>query len=263
MKKLFLFCAALLFAGALKAQDRDLERLENSPRHHEWINMDQDGRNVRGFLVFPEKAENAKTLIVIHENRGLTDWVRAMADQLAEMGYIALAPDLLSDFDNSKKSTRDFANQDDAREGIYALDNQQVMKDLDSAFEYLQTVDGGSGEVSVIGFCWGGSQTYNYATHQPNISEALVFYGTGPKDPEQIAKINAPVYGFYGENDQRVNATIETSEEMMKEKGKSFEYEIYDEAGHAYMRSGEGPDASEGNRLAREESLERIKAILN
>ncbi|MBS9523782.1 dienelactone hydrolase family protein [Litoribacter alkaliphilus] len=262
MKKLFLFYAAFFLAAVLYAQDRDLERLENSPRHHEWINMDQDGRNIRGFLVYPEKSDNAKSIIVIHENRGLTDWVRSMADQLAEMGYIALAPDLLSDFDDSKKSTRDFASQDDAREGIYALDNRQVMKDLDTAFEYLKTVDGGNGEVSVIGFCWGGSQTFNYATHQSGISEALVFYGTGPKDIEQIARIEAPVYGFYGGNDQRVNATIENSAEMMEEKGKTFEYEIYEEAGHAYMRSGEGPEASEGNRVAREKSLERIKAIL-
>ncbi len=117
--------------------------------------------------------------------------------------------------------------------------------------------------MAIIGFCWGGSQTFRYATNNSEIDAALVFYGTGPDQLQEIEKINATVYGFYGEDDQRVNATIKTSENLMKKAGKKFEYEIYSGAGHAYMRSGSDPSGSEANKEAREKSMKRIRQILN
>ncbi len=131
----------------------------------------------------------AVAVIVIHENRGLTDWVRSMADQLAGKGYIAIAPDLLSDFNQDYSRTSDFPSSDDARNAIYELNPDQVLKDLDAVYAYVEKLSAGNGKVAVAGFCWGGSQTFRYATHNPEIVAALVFYGTGPDQLEAIKKL--------------------------------------------------------------------------
>src|SRR5215510_5368926 len=95
MKHVALLLAALVVLPA-SAQDSVKERLEKSPRHHEWVVVKNGKREVHCFVVFPEVKHKATAVLVIHENKGLQDWVRAMADQLAEAGYIAIAPDMLS-----------------------------------------------------------------------------------------------------------------------------------------------------------------------
>jgi carboxymethylenebutenolidase len=117
--------------------------------------------------------------------------------------------------------------------------------------------------VAVGGFCWGGGQTFRFATNNRNIKSAFAFYGTGPEKPEDIARINCPVYGFYGGNDERVNATIPKSEDLMKKAGKTYEPKIYDGAGHGFMRAGEDPgNTNEANKKAREEAWKRWKESL-
>ncbi len=252
----------LITGGAVAAQDAALDRLEKSPRHHEWVQIANGDRTVHSFVVYPERSDDAQAIIVIHENRGLTDWVRSMADQLAEAGYLAIAPDLLSDFNENYSKTTAFPSSDEARNAIYQLDPDQVAGDLNAVFDFVKTLPGASDQVSVIGFCWGGSQTFRMATYNPDLKAALVFYGTGPKGADAIARIEAPVYGFYGEDDQRVNATIADSEEMMEQAGKSYEYVIYPGSGHAYMRRADDPSESQAQRDAHSASMIRIQEIL-
>ena len=120
----------------------------------------------------------------------------------------------------------------------------------------------GNGKVAVGGFCWGGGQTFRFATNNKLIKAAFPFYGTGPDREDDIARINCPVYGFYGGNDERVNATIPKSTELMKKTGKTYEPVIYEGAGHGFMRAGEAPDASDANKKARDESWARLKELL-
>lgn len=262
MKTLFFAICFTFGISLLHAQDHAREQLNNSPRHHEWIQLKSNGRTINCFVAYPEKAKSAHTVIVLHENRGLTDWVRSFTDQMAGIGYLAIAPDLLSDFSKDIQRTSDFNDPDKAREAIYQLDPEQVTSDLNTVYSYVANIPSANGDVSVIGFCWGGSQAFRYATNNPDLKAVLVFYGTAPEDPEQIEKIEAPVYGFYGGDDQRVNATLSRTESLMREAGNTFEYKIYPGAGHAYMRSGAVPDAKKANKRAREESWERIKNIL-
>jgi carboxymethylenebutenolidase len=258
-----LLCFAVLFTAAtLIAQDTMENRLEESPRHHEWVDISAGDNTLKAFVVYPQISEKAKTVIVIHENRGLTDWVRSFADQLAEQGYIALAPDMLSDFGEDLTQTSDFASSDEARNAIYKLDGNLVTTYLNNSFNYLKKLPAGNGEIAVIGFCWGGSQSFRYATNNSDLSEALVFYGTGPKDNMDYARIEAPVYGFYGGNDQRVNATIDDSKVMMFSFDNIYDIEVYEGAGHAFMRAGDDPNDSEANINARNQSWERILEIL-
>ncbi len=245
------------------SKNSETAELSDSPRHHEWITLSHGDRNFKAFVAYPETDKKTKAVIVIHENRGLNDWARVFTDELASKGFLVIAPDLISNTVEGKERTTDFDNSDAARDAIYDLDMEQVTKDLNAAYEYIKNDPASTGEVAVVGFCWGGSQTFRYATNNSNITSAHVFYGTAPKEASELAKIDAPVYGYYGGNDNRVNSTIEETESFMKEAGKLYEYEIYENAGHAFMRSGHQMDAQDANKNAHDKAWKRLMKLLN
>lgn len=259
---------ALAWAGghsAASAQETDpiKKRLENSPRHHEWVKIKTAaGRTVKGFLVFPEVSRPVPAVVVIHENRGLTDWVRGVADQLAEAGYVALAPDLLSETGPDKGATDSYPSSDAARDGIYKLPPEQVMADLDACVEHLRKLDAVNKTVAVGGFCWGGGQTFNYAVHNPKLAAGFVFYGSAPSKPEDFEKIKGPVYGFYGGNDFRISGAVPKVKEAMEKAGKKYEPVVYEGAGHGFMRSGEEAGGKPADREARDKAWTRLKGLL-
>lgn len=263
MEKLLLTSLAVaLVTTGIHAQDWAKARLEKSPRHQEWVKVKQGERDVHCFVVFPEVKDKATAVVVIHENRGLTDWVRGVADQLAEAGFIAIAPDLLSGTGPNGGKTSDFTSQDEAGKAIYALKPDQVTADLNAVVDYAAAVTAGNGKVAVSGFCWGGSQTFRLATNNKKIKAGFVFYGSGPEAADEIKRIECPIYGFYGGNDARVNATIPKSAELMKAAGKTYEPKTYDGAGHGFMRAGEDPAGNADNKKAREEGWTRFKELL-
>lgn len=257
-------CVALMAviavaACAAQAQDWARQQLEKSPRHQEWVEVKHDNRVVHAFVVYPEAKQKAAAIIVIHENAGLTDWVRTVADQLAAAGYLAVAPDLLSGAAPNGGKTSDFPSADAAREAIYKLAPDSVTAGLNAVADYARKLPAASGKIAVAGFCWGGGQSFRFATNRTDLAAAFVFYGTGP---ENVSSIKAPVYGFYGGNDARINATIPKSEELMKQAGKKYEPVTYEGAGHGFMRSGQEPAGTEPNRKAREDAWQRWLALL-
>lgn len=263
----FISLAFALFASSLHAQDNSAQntvkqRLDKSPRHHEWVEIKNGDRAVHTFVVYPEIKNKATVVLVIHENKGLTDWVRGVADQLAEAGYIAVAPDMLSGSGPKGGNTEAFESPDAATKGIGALKPDQVTSDLNVVADYALKIEAGNGKLAVAGFCWGGGQSFRFAANRPELKAAFVFYGTGPMEPEAIERIKAPVYGFYGGNDARVNASIPKSEALMKAGGKKFEPAIYEGAGHGFMRAGEEAQAQAANKLGRDAAWKRWKEIL-
>jgi carboxymethylenebutenolidase len=249
----------LISAAVLPAQDWALANLQKSSRHQEWAAIKNGEQTVHAFVVYPERRENATAVVVIHENRGLTDWVRSVADQLASHGYLAIAPDLLSGMAPGGGRTTDFANEDAAREGIYKLNPDRVTADLQAVADYVAKLPAANGKVAVAGFCWGGSQSFRFATNRARLAAAFVFYGSGP---ESAGGVRAPVFGFYGGNDARVNATIPQSKTLMEQAGQKYDPVVYEGAGHGFMRSGEEPNANAANRKAREEAWQRWLAEL-
>src|SRR6266542_1799263 len=263
MKKLIIPVVAALFVMAtLSAQDWAKARLEKSPRHLEWVKVKHGNREINCFIAYPEVKDKATAVIVVHEIFGLTDWVRGVADQLAEAGYIAIAPDLLSGTAPGGGGTAELGGSDAVRKAISSLSPEQVTADLNAVLDYVAKLPACNGKVAVGGFCWGGGQTFRLATHNRNIKAAFAFYGTGPDKEEDIARIHCPVFGFYGGNDERVNATIPKSTELMKKAGKTYEPVIYDGAGHGFMRAGEAPDANAPNKKAREAAWKRLTDLL-
>ena len=245
------------------SKNEETGELSDSPRHHEWVTLSHGNREFKAFVAYPETNEKAKAVIVIHENRGLNDWARVFTDKLASEGYLVIAPDLISNTVEGKERTTDFENPDAAREAIYDLDKDQVTADLNAAFEYIKNDPASTGEVAVVGFCWGGSQTFRYATNNPDISSAHVFYGTAPKEGSELEKIKASVYGYYGGNDNRVNSTIEETQKLMQEAGKIYDYKVYENAGHAFMRSGHPADVKGANKDAHDQAWSRLLKLLN
>lgn len=262
MNRMILLIAAVLMAFTGAAQDWAKARLENSPRHLEWVKVKQGKREVNCFIAYPEVKEKATAVVVIHEIFGLTDWVRGVADQLAEAGYIAIAPDLLSGAAPDGGGTQELGSGDAVRKAIAALPPDQITADLNAVGDYVAKLPAANGKVAVAGFCWGGTQTFRLATNNKDIKAALAFYGSGPDKEEELARIQCPVYGFYGGNDARVNATIPKSTELMKKVGKTYEPVTYEGAGHGFMRAGEAPDANEANKKARAEAWQRVKGLL-
>ena len=238
------------------------DRLNNSPRHQEWMEVKNGGRTIYTWVVYPQTTDKRPVVILIHENRGLNDWARSMADQVAEAGYIAIAPDLLSGFSADRTRTSDFPDEDAARTAIGQLDAQSVQSDLQAVADWAETIPAGNGKLVSAGFCWGGGQSFQFASTSDDLAAVMVFYGTGPTDQSAYDSVSAPVYGFYGGADERVNATIEGSKKSMSVAGNTFDPVIYDGAGHAFMRLGEDPNAEPANKAARDAAWERTKEIL-
>ena len=254
---LLLTLAALSVSG----QDWARQRLDKSPRHHEWVTVKHDGRSVETLIAYPETKDKAPVVLVVHEIFGLTDWAEEVADEIAEAGYIAIEPDLLSGMGPHGGRTPEFS-QDAAIEAVSNLNPDQVTADLNAAADYARKIPAANGKLYVTGFCWGGGQSFRFATNRPDLSAAFVFYGP-PPEKEAMTRIKAPVYGFYGGNDERIDATIPATKEQMKAAGKRYDPVIYEGAGHGFMRAGEAPDASEANRKARTEAWARWKKLLS
>lgn len=252
----------LLSTAAAFAQPAAKSRLEKSPRHLEWVKVKYGNREVACFIAYPEVKDKAPAVVVIHEIFGLSDWARSVTDQLAEHGYIAIAPDLLSGMAPGGGGTAEFGGRDAVTKAVMSLSPDQVTADLNAVADYMAKLPACNGRVSVGGFCWGGSQSFRYATNHPHLQAAFVFYGTGPEQAEDIARIHCPIYGFYGGNDARVDATIPKTTELMKAAGKRYEPVTYDGAGHGFMRAGEEEDASPANRQAMTEGWKRWLELL-
>ena len=259
---LFLFCS---YAGAqdmsghhhsapppafdsMETQEWAKARLAKSSRHQEWVKVKNGNREVNSFVVYPEAKTKATAVIVIHEINGMTDWVQSLTDQLAEAGYVAIAPDLLSGMGPNGGGTSSMADRNAVGQAIRDLAPDQITADLNAIADYVSKLPASNGKVVVTGYCWGGTQSFRFATNRSDLKAAFVFYGSvpagadGAPDKTALAKIKAPVYGFYAGNDARINATLPKTIESMTELQKTFDPVTYEGAGHGFMRAGDAPE---------------------
>lgn len=255
------FVSSIASSATIPPGADDAEKtLKASTRHGEYVDIALPGSDlkIKSWVVYPERKEKAGVVIVIHEIFGLTDWVRSVADQLAADGFIAVAPDLLSGKGLNGGGTDSFKG-DEVRNAIRGLSKDEVASRLDAIRDHMLKDKAANGKSATIGFCWGGSASFNYAAHQTGLNTAIVYYGSGPDSKDAVAKVNGPVVGFYGSDDARVNATIDASEKAMKDAGKSFTKHIYDGAGHGFLRQ---QSAREANKKAAEEAWPETVKVL-
>jgi carboxymethylenebutenolidase len=260
MKRILLTLMILGLAQVASAQDWAKEKLAKSPRHSEWVSVKYNGRSVETFVVYPESKDKRPVVLIIHEIFGMSDWVEDLADQVAAAGYIAVAPDLLSGMGPDGGRSSSFA-EGKTMEAVSKLPPDQVTADLNAVADYGKKIPAANGKLFVGGFCWGGGQTFRFATNRGDLSAAFVFYGP-PPDKDAMARINVPVYGFFAGSDARIGAMIPDAITNMKAAGKTFDPVTYDGAGHGFMRAGEAPDANDANKKARADAWERWKTLL-
>lgn len=239
--------APIVLKGGPVDQSQAEAALRESPRHAEWVDVPFPAEPAAGaaaalktWIVYPERADKAPVVIVIHEIFGMTDWVRATADQLAADGFIAIAPDLLSGRGPDGGAT-DSMNSEQARAAIRKLTPEEVALRLNAVRGYALKLPAAANKIACMGFCWGGSQSFRYASAQAGLDAAVVFYGTAPMKDEQpdrdvLSRIQCPVLGLYGGHDARVTATVPATDEAMRALTRSFEHHVYEGAGHGFVR---------------------------
>ncbi|MDE0110391.1 MAG: dienelactone hydrolase family protein [Bryobacterales bacterium] len=246
----------LLLGGPAAAQtvaipadaESALDALNSSPRHGEWIDIGEGrsganrwGDTIRSWIVYPERATRAPVVVVIHEIFGLTDWIRAVADQFAAEGFIAIAPDLLSGHGADGGGTP--ANRQEAVALVRSLRVEDTTRRLSAVARYGISLPASNGRFGGVGFCWGGSTSFNFAANEENLDAAVVYYGSSPSRT-MLGRVEAPVLGLYGGDDARVNATIPDAMREMRRLGKFYEPHQFDGAGHGFLRQQSARDGA-------------------
>jgi carboxymethylenebutenolidase len=222
--------AALPAAGSTA-----MERLNKSPRHGEWVTIKVNAiDSVSAWVVYPERKDKAPVVIAIHENTGINAWTRAVADQLAADGFIAIAPDLTTMFRTGDLHAD--PTQDEGRAAIPKVTPDIGNAAIDAVAKYGMSLPAALPKYGIVGFCWGGGRSFLHATHAPGLGASVVYYGS-PPSKEQMMAINAPVLGLYGGSDARISSTVPGTDSTMKAMNKSYEFHIFDGAGHGFLRA--------------------------
>jgi carboxymethylenebutenolidase len=243
------------------AEETAKAALEATSRHGEYVDVKvpSGGAPVRTWISYPERKGKAGVVIVIHEVFGLSDWIRAVADQLAREGFIAVVPDLVSGHGPGGGGTDAVSSKDDVVKLVRAITPEEATARLDAVRDHALKLPAANGKSATIGFCWGGGRSFAYAVSHPDLRAAVVYYGSSP-DPAALAAVKAPVLGLYGADDERVNATVGPAEAEMKRLGKTYEVHTYEGAGHGFLRQQSGREGK--NLVATRQAWPRTVAFL-
>lgn len=253
--------------------------LRASPRRHEWVEIALGGRRLKAFVTYPEGQRRAPAVLVLHEVFGLTDSTLATADAIAAMGYVTVAPDMLSSFAPDGGGTSAFPTVRLAGDFMTVLPDDTVDANLNAWADYTRHLPGSDGRFAIVGLSWGGGAAFRYAAsanHRRDLQTVFVFYDVGPpaitqgtakfaknNPPFSVERIDVPVYGFYPDQDARVMASLAATRSAMATAGKTFDAVVYAGAEHAYMRVGADPqNRNPANATALKASYARLKTLL-
>src|SRR5579862_6164320 len=230
MQRIFLALLLGLTLHAVQAQDWAKARLEKSPRRRERVTVQKDGGEIPALVIYPETKDKKPVIVLIHDKDDITDRFESFADQLAAMGYVVLAPNLLS--------------------GASLPGDKQVIKELNAVADYAAKLPSSNGILFTAGIGWGGAQSFRFAAERPDLAAALVICGASP-DKDSIARVKASVFGFYASKDADVNATVPPAQTAAKDAGVVFEAVTYDGVGPGFLEAGDAPDGGKADKLTR------------
>ena len=231
--------------------------LTSSKLRKEFVDIPLGSTKLHTWVEYPAGEGKAPVVIVMQHGPGMDDWQRAVADQLAEQGFIAIAPDLHSGLGPNGGNYDSFQGTDEVMRAIARITPDDMQARYKAARDYGLKLPRSNGKSASIGFCMGGGNSFRFAGEVPELNAAVVYYGATPSK-EIMAKIKAPVLAFYGEDDARVTAANEPTIAAMKELGKSFESHVYPHATHGFL---EYQDLA-GNPFATSDSWARTIAFL-
>lgn len=243
----------LVGTGCAGAED---QLTEDIILHTETISYPGKTGEMRAHLARPDRDDRLPAVLVIHENRGLNDHIRDVAERVALEGFLALAPDALSPMGGTPE------DEDEARSMIGDLDGDDTAEDFEAAIQYLKSHPQSTGKVGCVGFCWGGAMTNQMAVRSPDLTAAVPYYGRQP-DADDVPRIKAALMLQYGGLDERINAGIEAYESALKQAGIEYQTFVYEGAQHAFNNdTNPGRYHSEAAALAWERTIGFFKEKL-
>ncbi|WP_299777706.1 dienelactone hydrolase family protein [uncultured Formosa sp.] len=191
-------------------------------------NSPRGGGGIKALLSKPKNVtKKLPGIIVVHENRGLNPYIEDVGRRAALEGFISIAPDALTPLGG-------YPGSDDAgRELQKKRDKNDMLEDFIAAFNYLKNNEDCTGEIGVVGFCFGGWISNMMAVRIPDLGAAVPYYGSQPSD-EEVAEISAPLMLHYAELDKRVNAGWSDYEVALKSNNKQYEAFVYPEVNHGF-----------------------------
>ena len=194
----------------------------------ERISFEADGHQTDGYLARPAIG-GGPGIVVIQEWWGLVPHIEQVADRFGEAGFVALAPDLY----HGARTT----SPDEAGKLMMSLQLDRAAADLAGAAAYLRAQPGvAPRQVGVVGFCMGGALSLYAASRQPDIGACVVFYGIHPNVRPDLAALDAPVLGLFGERDSMVTpAVVDALDQRLTAAGKRHEFHTYPGADHAFF----------------------------
>jgi carboxymethylenebutenolidase len=219
-------------AGAFTASST----LARTTLKHEWVNIPFAGRPIHTWVEYPDGAGQAAVVLVMSHEAGLDDWMRAVADQLATQGFIAVAPDILSGRGPGGGNFDSFRFPADVVHATAKVPQEEALRRYKAALDYALKLPRARGKSAALGVGMGGADSFRFAAEVSSLDAAVAFYGVAPDD-SALARIKAPLAGFYGEDDARVMSTVRAAEATMKRLGKTFEVHVYPGATQAFLRS--------------------------
>jgi carboxymethylenebutenolidase len=219
-------------AGAFTASST----LAHTTLKHEWVDIPLAGRSLHTWIAYPAGAGNAPVVVVMTHEAGLDDWMRAVADQLALQGFIAVAPDILSGRGPRGGHFESFRFPADVIHAMEKLPQDEAVRRYKAALEYGLKLSRARPKSAALGIGMGGADSLRFAAEVPSLDAAVAFYGVAP-DERVLARIKAPLAGFYGEDDPRVMPTVRTAEATTKRLGKTYEVHVYPGATQSFLRA--------------------------
>jgi carboxymethylenebutenolidase len=251
------------------------EKLAKSPRRSQWIDVKNGDREIHAWIVYPRTSGKVPVVLVLHEAFGMTDSTRLTADEIAAMGYIAIAPDMVSGLGPNGGNADSFTELGSVSSVLTHRTDESINSDLNALGDYAEELPSSNGKLAMVGLSWGGGAAFRFVTteHRKDLKAIFVFYDVGPpKETQKIAAastalsveaISVPVYGFYPTRDLRTMAGLQATKDAMAAAGKLFQTVVYQDADHAYMRVYEDPaNNNPANKRAYEDSMERLKTRL-
>ncbi len=225
-----------LLAGGMSAAMSILPLLESAYSHPlsdesvdlftERVNYPGVNGEMRAYVARPKEDKPYPTIIVIHENRGLTLHIEDVVRRVALAGFLAIAPNALAPIGEVK-------DEDEARTKFAELKAEDNEQNFIRVFDYLKTRKDSNGNFGCVGFCWGGAMSNFLIAHVPQLKAAVAFYGRQGKI-EQIPQIKGALQLHYAENDERINAGMAAYEDALKANNIVYEQYIYPGVQHAF-----------------------------
>lgn len=218
----------------------------SSPRKGEWVDIPMaGGARLHTWISYPQTTGRAPVVLVFQPGPGMdmgepitpgggANWLRAIADQLASEGFIAVLPDLTSGLGPNGGNYDSFRLPDESGAAINRIPHTEVLNRIRVAKDYALKLPMSNGRVGATGFCMGGGLAWEVAAEIEGINASVVFYG-GPPDEPVMARIKAPVIAFFGRNDLGLAPRIAPATADMKRLGKDFEVHVYEEATHVFL----------------------------